>query len=86
MTLPSPLPLLPLVMVIQLLVSVAVQAQPVAAVTLMLAAPPLVGLEALVGATAKVHGATALWDTVTVCPATVSVPLREVVAVLAATV
>ena len=79
-----PLPLLPLVTVIQRTLLVAVQLQPVPAVTLTLAAPPLAGLEALVGETVKLHGA-ALCVTVTVCPATVSVLLRDVVAVLAAT-
>ena len=80
---PDPVPVLPAITVIQLTLLVAVQLHPVAAVTSMLAAPPLAGLEALVGATVNVHGA-ALCVTVTVCPATVSVPLREVVALLAA--
>jgi hypothetical protein len=81
---PLPLPLL--VAVIQITLLVAVQRHPVPAVTLMLAAPPLAGLEALVGETVNVHGAVPLCVTVTVCPATVRVALREVVEVLANTV
>jgi hypothetical protein len=81
-------PLLPLVIEIQLLVSVAAQLHPVPAVmvTLMLAAPPLAGLEALVGETVNVHGAVPLCVTVTVCPATVKVALRGLVEALADTV
>ena len=84
-TVPFPLPLLPPVTVIQLSLLVAVQLQPLPAVTLTLAPPPAAATVWLVGDTAKLHAAL-LCVTVTVCPATVSVPLREVVAVLAATV
>ena len=70
--------------VIQLALLVAVQEQPDVVVTETLAAPPLAVGEALVGDAVKEHGAAA-WVIVTVCPAIVIVPVREVVAVLAAT-
>ena len=84
-TVPFPLPLLPPVTVIQLSLLEAAQLQPLPAATLTLAPSPAAATVWLVGDTAKLHAAL-LCVTVTVCPATVSVPLREVVAVLAATV
>jgi hypothetical protein len=60
LTVPFPLPLPPLVIVIQVALLVAVHAQPVAVVTLTLAAPPAaVGL-AEVGDAVKLHGAVKL--------------------------
>jgi hypothetical protein len=63
---------------------VAVQSQPLAAVTLAVAVPPAGGWVAVSGATLKLHVAP-LWVTVTVCPATVNVPVRPVVEALDAT-
>jgi hypothetical protein len=69
--------------VIHVALLVAVHAQPVAVVTLTLAAPPAaVGL-AEVGEAVKLHGAAC--EIVTVFPATVSVPVRAA-PVFAATV
>ena len=62
---------------------VAVQPQPVPAVTATLAAPPADVALGFVGDTLKLHAAACV--TVTVCPATVIVPVRELVAVLVAT-
>jgi hypothetical protein len=74
LTVPLPLPLPPLVTVIQVALLVAVHAQPVVVVTDTLAAPPAaVGL-ADVGDAVKLQPAA--WLMVTVCPATVSVPVR----------
>ena len=73
----------PAVIVIHVALLVAVHVQPVAVVTLVL---PVVAVDATLavsGETVKLHGAA--WVTVTVCPATVSVPVRAVVPVLAAT-
>jgi hypothetical protein len=61
----------------------AVQLQPVPAVMVALAVLAAATTFCVVGATLKLHAA--LWVTVTVCPATVKVPVRAVVAVLAAT-
>jgi hypothetical protein len=63
---------------------VAVQLQPAPAVTLTLLLPPAAATDALPGEIAKVHGAGS-WVTVKVWPAMVIVPVRDVVAVLAAT-
>jgi len=54
-------------------------------VTLTLPLPPLEVNEALGGEIEKVQG-TPLWSTVCVCPLIVTVPWRELVLVLAATV
>ena len=78
--------LAPLVTVSQLALLTAVQPQPGVVVTVTVAGPPLLPIDALVGDTAKLHAAAPLWVRVTVFPATVSVPLRDVVAVLAAAV
>jgi hypothetical protein len=88
---PLPLPLLPPVIVIQLAALVADQAQPFVAVTATVAAPPATGAAADVGEIAYVQdggggggGAPAAWLTVTICPATVSVPLRALLELFAA--
>jgi hypothetical protein len=73
-----------LVVVIHATALDALQLQPVPAVTLTLPFPPAEANEALVAESEYVH-ATPAWLTVKICPAMVSVPLREVVAVLAAT-
>jgi hypothetical protein len=62
---------------------VAVHAQPAVAVTATVADPPLAAALAAVGDALKLHGKVCV--IVTVCPATVSVPVREVVPVFAAT-
>jgi hypothetical protein len=72
-------------MLIQEVVVDAVQLHPAWAVTATLSAPPFPPGVAVVGDTPNVQGAPA-WVTVTVCPATVNVPVRLVVAVFAATV
>ena len=82
-TAPLPLPLAPDVMVSHGLLLVAVHVQPPAVVTvvlLTLAGAPGVSVA---GDTAKVQG-TPAWVTVTVWPATVSVPVRAAVPVFAA--
>lgn len=80
-----PLPLAPAVIVIQAALLVALQLQPVPAVT---ATVPVVAFDDVrfddVGEIVKVHGAPAC-VTVNVCPAMVSVPVRDVVPVFAAT-
>jgi hypothetical protein len=82
---PLPLPVAPALMAIQDALSVAVHAQPVAAVTVtvfvLAAEPTLADAGAIVGA----HGAPA-WVTVKVLPPIVSVPVRAVVVGLAVTV
>ena len=78
-----PLPLAPAVTVIQVALLVAVQAQPVVVVTVTVAVPPPAAGVADVGDTVKLQGAASV--TVIVCPATVKVPVREVVPVFAAT-
>jgi len=59
-------------------------AHPVGAVIEKVLDPPDDVIDRLVGATVKVHG-TPVWVTVTDCPAIVSVPLRCVAVVFAAT-
>ena len=81
---PLPLPVAPALMVIHEEPLVAVQAQPEGDVTLTLPVPPDEVYEALAGAIAYVHVIPA-WVTEKVWPATVSVPVREVVPVFAAT-
>jgi hypothetical protein len=82
-TVPLPVPLAPAVIVIQLSLLVEVHAQPVVAVTLRLPLPALALRFGLVGATVMLH--VPLWVTVTAWPAIVSVPVRVLVDVLAAT-
>jgi hypothetical protein len=81
---PVPVPLVPLVTEIQLALLAALQPHPLFVVTVVLAGPPAAATLCEVGET--VYGQTPLWVTVTVWPATVSVPVRAVVEVLAATV
>jgi len=76
-------PLAPAVTVIQDALLVAVHAQPAVAVTVTVADPPLAAGLADVGDALKLHGNVCV--IVTVWPATVSVPVREVVPVFAAT-
>jgi len=86
LTVPFPLPLAPALIVIhEMALLVAVQVQPEPAVTLTV---PVVAADDVrfddVGEIVNVHGAAA-WVTVNVCPAMLSVPVREVVAVFAPT-
>jgi len=86
-TVPLPLPLAPEVMVSQASLLVAVQVQLVVVVTVVLLDPAAaVGLSEA-GDTVKEQGVDpAPWITVTVRPATVSVPVRDTVVGLGATV
>jgi hypothetical protein len=84
-TVPLPVPLpAPPVRVIQLTLLDAVQAQPLVVVTVVVKGPPAAATLCDVDDSVKLHPAP-LCVTVTVCPATVNVPVREAVAVLAAT-
>jgi hypothetical protein len=69
-----PLPVAPAVTVIHEALLEAVHPQPLAAVTVKLAGPPLAPAEALVAERTKLHAASCV--TVNVCPATVNVPER----------
>jgi hypothetical protein len=80
-TVPLPDPLAPLVMVNHDALLVAVQVHPAAAVTVIDAVPPAAGMETAVCDSAYVHDAPPC-VTATVCPAMVSVALRDTVAVL----
>jgi hypothetical protein len=82
---PFPLPLAPPVIVIQDVEVDAVHEQPDPAVTATVFVCATSVMVALVGVIAKLHAVAAAWVTVTVTPATVSVPVREEVPVLAAT-
>jgi hypothetical protein len=84
-TVPLPLKDAPLVTVIQAALLVADQAQPLVVVTAIVELSPLAGEFRLTGEIENVQGAPA-WVTVKVWPATVSVPVRDEVDVLAATV
>ena len=79
-----PLPLAPAVIVIQLTLLAAVHEQPVPAVIVTLPVLAVSATVAEVGATVKVQGAP-LCVIVTVWPAMVMVPVRDVVDVFAAT-
>jgi hypothetical protein len=81
-TVPLPFPLAPPLMVSQAALLVAVQVHPVAAVTAVVADAAAEVSVADVGETPKVHAAP-VWVTVTGWPATVSVPTRWAVEVLA---
>jgi hypothetical protein len=81
-TVPFPEPLAPLVIVSQDAPLVAVQAQPARLVTDTLAAWPPASALVDVGVIEYVQAAAA-WFTLKVCPAMLSVPVREVVAVFA---
>lgn len=83
-TVPDPVPLAPLVMVTHVDPLDAVQLQFDDVVTVTVPVPPLAGSVALVGEMVNVQGAAGC-VTVNVCPAIVIVPVRDVVAVFAAT-
>jgi hypothetical protein len=89
-TVPSPLPLAPPVIVIQLAVFAAVHAQPAGAVTAKVLDPAPAPTERLAGDTLYVQGVEPAWLTLSVWPAIVIVPLRlaldEFVATAKATV
>ena len=82
-TVPLPFPLAPPLMVSQAALLVAVQAQPLAAVTAVVDDPAAAASVRDVGETPKAHDAP-VWVIVTVCPATVSVALRGAADVLVA--
>ena len=84
MTVPELEPLLPAVIVSQLSLLVAVHKQPAPAVTPTLLLLAMEATDALEAEIENVQGAAA-WLTVNVWPATVKVPVRDVVLVLAAT-
>ena len=79
-----PLPVAPALMLIHVALLVAVHAQPVAAVTVTAPAPAADVRSAEAGEIVGAQGAAAC-VTVNVLPPIVSVPVRDVVAVLAAT-
>jgi len=81
-----PLPLAPAVIVTQPTLLAAVQLHPLPAVTPTLPLPPPAAYDALVGEIEYVQEEVPACVTVTVWPATVIVPVRELVLVLAATV
>jgi hypothetical protein len=81
---PEPEPLLPVVIVSQLSLLVAVQEHPAPAVTPTLPLLALDATDALEAEIVYVQGAAA-WLTVKVWPARVIVPVRDVVLLLAAT-
>ena len=83
-TVPDPVPLAPLVIVTHVAPPDAVQLQFDDVVTVTVPVPPLAGNVVLVGEIVNVHGAAGC-VTVNVCPAIVIVPVRDVVAVFAAT-
>jgi hypothetical protein len=70
---PLPVPLPPVVIVIQLALLVALQAQPAVDVTATFSPPPAGSNSADVGDTVNAHDPACV--SVTVCPATVSVPV-----------
>ena len=84
-TVPVPVPLLPEVIVIQLALVVADQVQPAGAVTATLPLEATAARDWVAGEIVQVQAAPA-WVTVCVWPATVTVPVRGLVAVFAATV
>jgi hypothetical protein len=85
LTVPLPVPLAPAVTVSHAVLLIAAQVQPAVVVTAVLLEPALDAVLSDVGDTPKVHGAgAAAWVTVTVWPATVSVPVRGEVAGFAA--
>ena len=81
---PLPVPVAPALIVIHATLLVALHAQPVAAVTVTVPEPATSDTLADVGAIVGVQGAAA-WFTVKVLPPIVTVPVREVVVVFAAT-
>ena len=82
-TVPIPVPLPPLVTVIHAALLTPVHAQPLVVVTVVDNGPPAAGADCAVDERAKLQAP--LCVTVSVVPAIVSVPVRGVVAVLAAT-
>ena len=84
MTVPLPVPLAPDVIVIHDELLTAVHPQPLPAVTVTLADPPLDPKLCDVGDGLKLHTPASV--TVIVCPATVNVPVRAVDEVFAAMV
>lgn len=85
-TLPLPVPVAPVATAIQPTLLVAVQVQALPDVTLIVAVPPVSDSEIAVGETEYEQVGSADSVTVTICPATVSVPVRGDVSVFAATV
>lgn len=83
-TVPLPVPLPPAPMVIHGTLLTALHEQPLVVVTLTVLAPPDAATFCDVGDSTTVH-VVPLCETVTACPATVSVPVRAVALVLAAT-
>ncbi len=81
---PSPVPEAPCVTVSQALLLVADQPQPLDAVTVTMPVEAVAAALAEVGEIVELHG-TPAWVTVNVLPPMVSVPTRESVVVLAAT-
>ena len=79
-TVPLPVPLAPALTVIQDAFDVATHPQLEAAITLTLAAPPVLPRDVDVPLSEYVHGAADCW-TVNVCPAMVTLPVREDVVV-----
>jgi hypothetical protein len=84
-TVPLPVPLAPDDTVIHDALLVAVREQPVIPVTETLTVPPAAATVVLVADSVNAVHAAAAWVTVNVLPATVSVPVRDEPAVLAAT-
>ena len=84
-TVPLPEPLAPAVTTIQLTVLDADHVQPAPVVTVNEPGPPAEGIDCDTGPIEYVQGGAASCVTVNVCPPTVIVPVRCVVAVLAAT-
>jgi hypothetical protein len=84
-TVPVPDPLALLVMVNHDALLAAVQVHPVGAVTVIEPVPPGIGMVRTVGVSVDAHGAPAC-VTATVCPAMVSVAVRDDIAVFAAAV
>ena len=84
-TVPLPVPVAPAVTVIQLALLVAVRAQPVVPVTVTVATPPAALTLVLADERLKGPQAAANCVTLKVCPPMVTVPVRGVPAVLAAT-
>ena len=79
------MPVAPALTVIHVALLVAVQAQPVPAVTVMVLEPAAEVTLADAGEIVGAHGAAACCVTVTVDPAIVRVPVRDVLPVFAAT-
>ena len=72
-------------MVIQEALLLAVQLQPLPAVTVTFPVPPVAATDWLVGEIEYVQAVWPAWETVKVCPAMVTVPVRDKEDALAAT-